>query len=347
VRPLADATVDEEFMLPRLLCGLFGMGGDSIYLSPAPLYHSAPIGFSAALQSLGGTVVVMEKFDVREALRCIEAYRVTHSQWVPTMFTRMLKSPEADRARYDLSSHQVAIHAAAPCPPRVKHDMIDWWGPILAEYYGGTELNGLTFIDSEDWLAHEGSVGKPVIGILHICDDDGNELATGEDGLIYFERPEVTFRYHGDEEKTRSSQHPEHENWSALGDIGHVDEEGFLYLTDRKTFMIISGGVNIYPAEIENVLVTHPQVIDVAVIGVPNEEFGEEVKAIVQLVEGEVGSPEVEQQLLDFCREHLAHYKCPRSADFEEELPRLPTGKLYKRLLRDRYWASRSGCPVR
>lgn len=338
VRPLADATVDDEHVLPRLFGGLFGMNGDSIYLSPAPLYHSAPLGFTASLQSMGGTVVVMEQFDVLESLRCIEAYRITHSQWVPTMFTRMLKAPEADRARYDLSSHQVAIHAAAPCPPRVKRDMIDWWGPILLEYYGGTELNGLTFINSEDWLAHEGSVGKPVMGSLRICDDEGNEVAAGEDGLIYFEREQVSFRYHNDEEQTRSSQHPAHENWSTLNDVGHVDEEGYLYLTDRKSFMIISGGVNIYPVEIENLLMGYPQVIDVAVIGVPNEEFGEEVKAVVQLVEGELGSPALEQQLLEFCREHLAHYKCPRSVDFEDELPRLPTGKLYKRRLRDRYW---------
>ena len=338
MRPLPDTTVDEDSLLPSLFGGLFQMTEDTVYLSPAPLYHSAPIGFTTAVQSLGGTPVVMEKFDVVEALRCIEAYRVTHSQWVPTMFTRMLKRPEEDRVRYDLSSHQVAIHAAAPCPPRVKHDMIDWWGPILVEYYGGTELNGLTYINSEDWLTHEGSVGQAVMGALRICDDDGNEVATGEDGLIYFERDKVTFHYHGDEEKTRSSQHPRHETWSALGDVGHVDEDDFLYLTDRKTFMIISGGVNIYPMETENVLVGHPLVLDVAVIGVPNEDFGEEVKAIVQLVEGELPSPELEQQLLEFCHEHLARYKCPRSVDFEAELPRLPTGKLYKRLLRDRYW---------
>ncbi|MCP4007649.1 MAG: acyl-CoA synthetase [bacterium] len=338
MRPLTDTTVDDENTFPRMIGGLFSLDGESIYLSPAPLYHSAPMGFTTTLQSLGGTVVVMEKFEPLEALRCIEAYGVTHSQWVPTMFTRMLKTPEADRAHYDLSSHRIAVHAAAPCPPRVKREMIDWWGPILLEYYGGTELNGLTFINSEEWLAHEGSVGKAVMGSIRICDDDGKEVPTGEDGLVYFERPAVSFHYHNDEEKTRSSQHPAHENWSALGDVGHVDEDGYLYLTDRKTFMIISGGVNIYPAEIENTLVTHPKVIDVAVIGVPNEEFGEEVKAIVQLVEGEAASPELEQELMDFCRKHIAHYKCPRSVDFEEELPRLPTGKLYKRFLRDRYW---------
>ncbi len=338
VRPLQDATIDDEYLLPQMLGGLFQMEEESVYLSPAPLYHSAPLGFSSALQSLGGTIVMMEKFDAREALRCIEAHRVTHSQWVPTMFTRMLKLAEEDRHHHDLSSHRVAIHAAAPCPPKVKSQMIDWWGPILVEYYGGTELNGLTYINSEDWLTHEGSVGRPVMGSLHICDDEGKELATGEDGLIYFEMPQMPFSYHGDEKKTRSAQHPEHANWSALGDVGRLDEEGYLYLTDRKTFMIISGGVNIYPAEIESLLVTHPLVIDVAVIGVPNEDFGEEVKAVVQLIEGQEASPELGEQILDFCREHIAHYKCPRSVDFEAELPRLPTGKLYKRILRDRYW---------
>jgi acyl-CoA synthetase (AMP-forming)/AMP-acid ligase II len=338
VRPLADATIDDPYLLPRLLGGLFSVTPDSIYLSPAPLYHSAPIGFGATVQSLGATVIVMEKFDARQALRSIEAYRVTHSQWVPTMFTRMLKLPEEDRTHHDLSSHRVAIHAAAPCPPQVKRQMIEWWGPILMEYYGGTELNGLTWIDSETWLRHEGSVGRPVFGTLHICDDDGCELPPGEDGLIYFELPKMSFRYHGDEAKTKSAQHPEHTNWSALGDVGHVDDEGFLYLTDRKSFMIISAGVNIYPAEIENVLVTHPQVLDVAVIGVPNEEFGEEVKAVVQLVDGAEGSPRLAQEILDYCREQIAHYKCPRSVDFDAELPRLPTGKLYKRILRDRYW---------
>jgi fatty-acyl-CoA synthase len=337
-RPLPEGLIDDPYPLPVLLGALFGMSEETVYLSPAPLYHSAPLGFSATVQSLGGTVVVMEKFDACESLRCLEAYRVTHSQWVPTMFSRILKLPDEDRAGHDLSSHRVAIHAAAPCPPRVKREMIEWWGPILTEYYGGTELNGLTVIQSEDWLRHEGSVGTPVIGMLHICDEEGRELPPGEDGLVYFELPEMPFRYHHDDAKTKSAQHPEHPNWSALGDVGHVDEDGFLYLTDRKDFMIISGGVNIYPAEIENALVTHPKVLDVAVIGVPNEEFGEEVKAVVQLVEGVEGSPELERELLDYCLERIAHYKCPRSVDFEAELPRLMTGKLYKRLLRDRYW---------
>ncbi|MFQ5478937.1 MAG: AMP-binding protein [Candidatus Binatia bacterium] len=337
-RPLLECTIDDPHPLPALFGALFSMDEDTVYLSPAPLYHASPLGFTAATLSLGGTVVVMERFDAREALRAIEAFRITHSQWVPTMFTRMLKLPGEERLRHDLSSHRVAIHAAAPCPPRVKSQMIEWWGPILVEYYGGTELNGLTFIDSKQWLDHEGSVGKPVIGTIHVCDDEGKELPEGEDGLVYFELPEMPFRYHNDETKTRSAQHPRHSNWSSLGDVGHLDGEGFLYLTDRKNFMIISGGVNIYPAEIEHALVTHPEVVDVAVIGVPNQEFGEEVKAVVQLLEGREGSTELEQELLEYCRERVAHYKCPRSIDFEEELPRLPTGKLYKRLLRDRYW---------
>ena len=244
-RPLSGKMLDEPEGIDALLGGLFHFDEDSIYLSPAPLYHSAPLGFSMSTQSLGGTVVIMEKFDALEALRCIETYRCRQTQWVPTMFTRMLKLPEEDRARFDLSSQRVAIHAAAPCPPVVKEKMIEWWGPILYEYYGGTELNGLTFIDSKDWLSHRGSVGRPVLGTLHICDDEGEELPVGEAGTIYFELPKMPFEYHNDAEKTKSAQHPKHANWSALGDVGRVDEDGFLYLTDRKSYMIISGGVNI------------------------------------------------------------------------------------------------------
>ncbi len=339
LRPLPTTSIDDPYLLPELFKNLFAMTEDTVYLSPAPLYHSAPLAFSTTVQSLGGTLVVMEKFDAHEALRSIDKHQVTHSQWVPTMFTRMLKLPEEDRSRHSLASHRVAIHAAAPCPPKVKRAMIDWWGPILLEYYGGSELNGLTFIDSAEWLNHEGSVGKSVLGSIHICDDEGKELAVGEDGLIYFELPKLPFEYFNDEAKTKSAQHPQHANWSALGDVGHLDDEGFLYLTDRKSFMIISGGMNIYPAEVEHTLVMHETVLDVAVIGVPNDEFGEEVKGVVQLVEGAEGNEALEQELLEFCRAHHAHYKCPRSIDFEAELPRLPTGKLYKRRLRDRYWA--------
>ena len=342
-RPLDGSTVhDADLLSSALVGGLFGMTAEGVYLSPAPLYHSAPLGFSTSTQALGGTAVVMERFDPIDALRWIERFRVTHSQWVPTMFSRMLKQPVDQRTQFDLSSHRVAIHAAAPCPVEVKQAMIEWWGPILHEYYAGTEFNGFCYIDSEDWLAHPGSVGKPLIGTIHICDEAGVELPTGEPGTIYFEMPTMPFEYHGDPAKTKDAQHDEHPNWSTLGDMGRVDEEGYLYLTDRKAFMIISGGVNIYPQEIEDRLILHPKVVDVAVFGVPNEDMGEEVKAVVQPVEGADDDPAaLEQELLAYAREHIANYKIPRSIDFEPELPRLPTGKLYKRVLRERYWTGR------
>ncbi|HEX7036768.1 MAG TPA: AMP-binding protein [Pseudomonadales bacterium] len=339
VRPLPGHKIHEDAgPVGALQRALWGFDENSVYLSPAPLYHSAPIGFTTATTALGGTVVMMPRFDEIGALQAIERYRVTHSQWVPTMFTRMLKLPEAERRRFDLSSHRVAIHAAAPCPVAVKQQMMDWWGPIIYEYYGGTELNGLTHCNPEEWLAHPGTVGRPVIGTLHICDENGKELPPGEPGLVYFELPEMPFRYHKDDAKTKSAQHPEHPNWSALGDVGYVDEEGYLYLTDRATFMIISGGVNIYPQEVEDHLIMHPKVADVAVIGVPDPEMGEAVKAVVQPADGVEPGPELEAELLAYAREHLAHYKCPKSVDFRDELPRLPTGKLYKRLLKDEYW---------
>jgi fatty-acyl-CoA synthase len=340
-RPLSDRPVSGGLAMNAVLKGLFRVNADSVYLSPAPLYHSAPIGFCASIQSIGGTVVMMDRFDAREALQLLERHAVTHSQWVPTMFTRMLKLPEEERAGFDLSAHQVAIHAAAPCPQKVKEQMFAWWGPILHEYYGGTELNGLTYVGPEDWLAHPGTVGRAVMGTIHICDEDGEELPTGEPGIVYFERDRPVFAYHKDPEKTRSAQHPKHPGWTALGDVGYVDDEGFLYLTDRASFMIISGGVNIYPQEIENELIMHPKVEDVAVIGIPHPEFGEEVKAIVQPVVGIDADDELAEELMAFARERLAPYKCPRSIDFESELPRLPTGKLYKRLLKDRYWGGK------
>ncbi len=340
-RPMVDEPMDAPDPFSMLLSLVWGFDGDTRYLSPAPLYHSAPCGFTLGTQRVGGTAVVMEKFDPEAALRAIEEHRITHSQWVPTMFTRMLKHPEDLRTKYDLSSHRVAIHAAAPCPVEVKRQMIDWWGPIIHEYYGGTELNGLTLVNSEDWLAHPGTVGRPVIGTIHICDDEGEEVPVGDPGLIYFEQEAMPFEYHHDPDKTKKAQHPHHPSWSKLGDVGYVDADGFLYLTDRKDFMIISGGVNIYPQEIEDALIVHPKVADVAVFGVPDEDLGEQVKAVVQLQAGTEPSPELEQELLAFAREHLAHYKCPRSVDFVDELPRLPTGKLYKRLLRDAYWGTK------
>jgi len=337
-RPLPNRPVSRGLALNPVLKGLFRVERDSVYLSPAPMYHSAPIGFCTSMQSLGGTVVMMDRFDAWEALAALEKHAVTHSQWVPTMFSRMLKLPAEERARFDLSAHRVAIHAAAPCPRKVKEQMFAWWGPILHEYYGGTELNGLTYVGPEDWLVHPGTVGRAVMGTIHICDERGEDLPAGEAGLVYFERDKAPFAYHKDPEKTRSAQHPKHPTWTSLGDVGYLDDEGFLHLTDRASFMIISGGVNIYPQEIENELITHPKVEDVAVVGVPHAEFGEEVKAVVQPVAGVEGDEALAEELMTWARQHLAAYKCPRSIDFERELPRLPTGKLYKRLLKDRYW---------
>jgi fatty-acyl-CoA synthase len=335
---LPDRQVDEPGdALTPVLQALYGFSEDSIYLSPAPVYHAAPLRFGASVHRLGGTVVMMERFDAEAALRAIERYRVTHSQWVPTMFIRMLKLPAEVRARYDLSTLRAAVHAAAPCPVDVKRAMLDWWGPIILEYYGSTENAGMTFIRPEDWLTHPGSVGRAVVGIVRICDDDGRELPAGEVGTIYFERDEVPFTYHRDPEKTRAAQHPEHPLWCTTGDVGYLDEEGFLYLTDRKAFMIISGGVNIYPQEVEDTLALHPAVLDVAVIGVPDDEMGEAVKAVVQPAPGVTPGPELAAELLTYVRDRIAHYKAPRSVDFVSELPRTPTGKLVKRRLKERY----------
>ena len=320
-----------------VLCQLlFGYDQDTVYLSPAPLYHAAPLRFTMSVHQVGGTAVVMEHFDPEEALALIERYRVTASQWVPTMFIRMLKLDPEVRARYDTSSLAAAVHAAAPCPVAVKQQMIEWWGPVIHEYYAGTEGNGFVYTNSQDWLAHPGTVGRAIVGEIHIVGDDGEELPAGEAGTIYFAGG-GEFEYHNDPDKTAESH--DGRGWSTLGDVGRLDDDGFLYLTDRKSYMIISGGVNIYPQEAENLLAMHPKVADVAVIGVPNADFGEEVKAVVQPSDPAEAGPALERELIDYCRQHLADVKCPRSVDFEDELPRHPTGKLYKRLLRDRYWA--------
>lgn len=336
-RPLSDRSVNDGVLIGALLGGVFGMEADSVYLSPAPLYHSAPIGFTLGVQGIGGTVVAMEKFDPADALALIERYRATHSQWVPTMFIRMLKLPEEERARYDVSSMRVAIHAAAPCPVEVKKQMMDWWGPVLWEYYAGTEMNGFCLVKPDEWLAHPGTVGKPLIGQIHILDDEGHELPPNEAGTIYF-GDVPPYEYHNAPEKTESVKDPGGHGWTTLGDVGYVNEDGWLYLTDRKAFMIISGGVNIYPQEIEDRLVLHPKVADVAVFGVPDEEMGEAVMAAVQPAPGVVGDEALAAELRDYTREHIAHYKCPKTFEFLDELPRLPTGKLYKRKLRDMYW---------
>jgi long-chain acyl-CoA synthetase len=306
------------------------------YLSPAPLYHSAPTGGVSLTIRLNGTIVVMERFDPEAFLALVERHGVTHTQMVPTMFSRLLKLPEEVRTRYDVSSLEGVVHAAAPCPVPVKEAMIDWLGPILLEYYAATEGIGMTVCDSVEWLAHKGTVGRSLVGNLLILDEDGNEVPTGEEGTVWF-KGDTSFEYFNDPAKTAEARDAQR-GTSTVGDVGKVDEEGYLYLTDRKSYMIISGGVNIYPQETENLLITHPKVLDAAVIGVPNEDLGEEVKAVVQLVDGVEAGPDLERELIGFCGEHLARFKCPRSVDFTDELPRLPTGKLYKRLLRDRYW---------
>ena len=330
-----DPAIAAPNVLMQLAQALYGLNGDTIYLSPAPLYHAAPLRWSMTVMRLGGTVVMMRHFDPEAALAAIERYKVTASQWVPTHFVRMLKLDPAARAAHDLSTLKVAIHAAAPCPVPVKHAMIDWWGPVLFEYYAGSEGNGLTAIDSPAWLAHPGSVGRAVYGALHVCDEAGEELGADEEGLIYF-GDGGTFEYHNDPDKTAEARHPK--GWTTLGDIGRIDADGFLYLTDRKSFMIISGGVNIYPQEIENRLITHPRVADVAVIGGPDAEMGERVIAVVQPVDMTEAGDALAAELTAWCRAELSGVKTPRQIDFAAELPRHPTGKLYKRLLRDRYW---------
>lgn len=330
--PEGEYGVDEG---PNLFSMLYGATQDSIYLTPAPLYHAAPLTFTLGMIAMGVSCVIMQHFDAEASLATIQKYKVTHSQWVPTMFIRMLKLEDGIREKYDVSSLQCAIHAAAPCPIPIKEQMIQWWGPVIHEYYAGSEGNGFVAINSENWLTHKGSVGQSLTAQLHIVADDGSEVPAGESGTIYFEGG-GEFEYFNDKDKTQESRHGQ--GWSTLGDVGYVDEDGFLYLTDRKSFMIISGGVNIYPQETENLLVTHPKVMDVAVFGVPNEDFGEEVKAVVQPIHWEDAGPELVAELMDFCRDNISHIKCPRTIDFDKELPRHPTGKLFKRLLKDRYW---------
>jgi fatty-acyl-CoA synthase len=341
---LPDMTPAEGFA-QRQRVSQFGFSADTVYLSPAPVYHSAPFSSVLNVQAAGGTVIMMEKFDAQRAMELIEQHHVTHSQWVPTMFVRLLSLPAEVRSRFDLSSHRLAIHAAAPCPVEVKRQMIGWWGDIVYEFYSGTEGAGVTAITSREWLAHPGSVGRATLGLLHICDEEGRELPPGESGLIYFEREQPLFHYHNDDEKTRASRHPVHPNWAGMGDIGYVDSEGYLYLTDRKEFMIISGGVNIYPRMIEDVLVCHPMVADVAVFGVPDPEMSEAVKAVVELRAGTEPSEALAGELIGFTRDRVAHYMVPRSVDFIEEMPRLATGKLQKGMLRDRYWPAQGRNP--
>jgi len=327
-----------QYVLEMALQHHYKMTDSSVYLSPAPLYHAAGVNYTMAVHRVGATAITMRKFDAGAVLALIEQHRVTHAQFVPTMFVRMLKLPEAVRERYDVSSLECVIHAAAPCPVAVKQRMMDWFGPILYEYYGGTEGFAGSTIGPEEWLAHPGSVGKPLTTV-HVVGEGGEELPVGQSGELFFEGG-PDFEYFKDPEKTASVANEK--GWRTLGDIGYVDHDGYLYLTDRSTFMIVSGGVNIYPQEVENLLVMHPKLVDAAVFGVPNDEFGEEVKAVVQPVDGIEPGPELADELIDYCRAHIATYKCPRTVDFDAELPRDPNGKLYKRRIRDRYWNQRT-----
>ncbi len=339
LRPMPDSSPDSPLPLWGFLDNLWKYEDGMTYLSPAPLYHSAPQAAVGLSLRRGGTVVVMENFDPEQYLMLVEKYKVTHSQLVPTMFSRMLKLPEDVKHKYDLSSLKVAVHAAAPCPVPVKEKMIEWWGPIIEEYYGATEGLGFAACDSAQWLEHKGTVGKVLIGELHILDDDMKTLPQGEPGTLWF-KAATPFSYFNDTEKTKESTSADGV-LTTVGDVGYLDADGYLFLTDRATFMIISGGVNIYPQESENLLITHPKVADAAVFGVPNVDLGEEVKGVVQLMPGIEANGAIERELIDFCTEHLARQKCPRSIDFVTEFPRLPTGKLYKKPLRDKYWGEK------
>ena len=339
LRPLPDQPPDESLPLFQFMNDTWKFRDGVVYLSPAPMYHAAPLSALGLVIRNGGTCIVMEHFDPEQYLAFVEKYQVTHTQLVPTMFSRMLKLPEAVRTSYDLSSLEIVIHGAAPCPLQIKNEMIDWWGPIIYEYYSATEGLGFTYCDSVEWLAHPGTVGRVLLGELHILDDDSNECPIGTTGSIWF-KTASPFEYYNDKEKSREARSADG-TMSTVGDVGYVDADGFLYLTDRKTYMIISGGVNIYPQECENLLITHAKVADAAVFGIPNDDLGEEVKAVVQPMTGTEANADLEKALIEFCKQHLAHYKCPSSIDFDEQLPRLPTGKLYKRVLRDRYWGEK------
>ena len=333
--PLTGGPIDEPGGVAVLASSLFGFQSDSVYISPAPLYHAAPLRWCMAVQQLGGTVIVMEKFDPEAMLALIEKYKVDVGQFVPTHFVRMLKLPEEVRAKYDVSSMRSAVHAAAPCPVPVKEQMLAWWGPVIHEYYAGSEGNGFCYVGPHDWLTHKGTVGRAVMGELKICDEEGEPLPPRSEGVVYFAGG-APLTYHNAPDKIRenTNQH----GWTTLGDVGWADEEGFLYLTDRKSFMIISGGVNIYPQELENLLITHPKVADAAVVGAPHEEMGEQVAAVIQPMDWADAGEELKAELMAFCRANLSHVKSPRILDFMQELPRHPTGKLYKRLIRDAYW---------
>jgi acyl-CoA synthetase (AMP-forming)/AMP-acid ligase II len=311
----------------------FGFGSDTVYLSPGPLYHAAPLGWTMGTIRNGGTAIVMERFDAEETLAAISTFGVTHAQFVPTMFVRMLKLPDEVRASYDVSSLKVAVHAAAPCPVEVKKQMIEWFGPVLVEFYSGTEATGFFMIGTADWLTHPGSVGKAVMGVPHICDDSARELPAGEVGTVWFSDVRQ-FEYHDEPEKTAAAFNSR--GWNTLGDLGYLDPDGYLYLSARRTDLIISGGVNIYPQEIEDALIMHPDVDDAAVFGVGDDEMGQRVCAVIEPAATRTGGPELEAELVAYLRERIAHYKVPRTFAFDV-IPRLPSGKILRRTLMAKY----------
>lgn len=324
-------------LLVALLTNLFGFKASSVYLSPAPLYHAAPLGYVRAVGELGATAVIMPRFDAAATLDAIATHRVTHTQMVPTMFSRLLALPEEVRRAAELGDLQCVVHAAAPCPVSVKQAMIDWLGPIVHEYYSGSEGVGFVYCSPQDWLARPGTVGRSLLGPIHILDPLGGELPVGSRGKIYFENS-PTFEYTGDVQKTRDAFTAA--GWGTFGDVGYLDEDGFLYIADRDGELIISGGVNVYPAEVESVLLTHPAVADAVVIGLPDSDFGERVHAVVELSPGHDATGELAQDLLQYCRTRLSKQKCPKAVEFDKKLPRSETGKMLRRLVRDAYRAA-------
>lgn len=334
-RELPHVHPSESANLLSALLMAIQMDSDSVYLSPAPLYHTAPCLWTMAAQAMGVTTVVMSKFDPESALQAIEKYRVTSGQFVPAMFVRMLKLPEPVRNSYDVSSIKRVVHAAAPCPVDIKMQMIEWWGPVIDEYYSSSEGAGITFITAEEWLKRPGSVGRPLLGEAHVLDENGDEVPRGQEGQIYFAMPGMEFVYHKDPEKTAESR--DRRGWVTVGDVGYLDEDGYMFLTDRRHHMIISGGVNIYPQEAENLLVTHPKVMDAAVFGVPDDDMGQRVHGVVQTVDPADATDEFAEELLGWLRDRLAHYKCPRAISFQAQLPRTETGKMVKRELVEKY----------
>ena len=336
-RPLTGADPDDVPGTAIWFFGIFGLAPHDghVHLCGSPLYHTAVLNFVVISIQLGHPAVLMDSWSPGEMLRLVERHRVTHSHMVPTQFARLLALPADERAAHDLSSMRAMIHGAAPCPQSVKRRMLEWWGPVVVEYYAATEGGGTTIM-AEEWLRKPGSVGRPWPGsVVKVLDEAGDELPVGEPGLVYLRMGTSSFEYHGDMEKTRKARVGD---LFTLGDVGHLDADGYLFLHDRKADMIITGGVNVYPAEIEGELAGHPKVADVAVFGIPHPEWGEEIKAVVQPADGVTPGPELTDELLDYARGRLARFKLPRTVDYVTELPRDPNGKLYKRRLRDPYW---------